>query len=383
MSAEPTLGLAPHPAGACGGGAPIGEPRTVCLPRADKLAGMLAGISYPPIPIFELGPLNLSLHGLFAGIGFVVGAVLMVREARGRGFDTDKIASVLTWALVASVLGARFFTVPAHIGDPGYGLDDAISIAGDYSILGGYAGGILIGALRMRMLRLQVPVTLDLAAAGLAIGAVIGRIGDLAIVEHLGSTTDFFLGFTIKPGHDVSPQHDILECTTEQAIDGICGTYHHTALYDMIGAAVLLVVILWLQRVWKTRHYGQLFAFWAIWYGVQRFLIDFTRLGAARDGVVLNDGTVVEAIADSVMGPFTGSQWGALAAAAIGVLLLLWWRRNPTVTPEQDAIYQAETAGEAEEPASGADVDTGESATGRAEAPLDSDGTIEAAPSDD
>ena len=43
---------------------------------------MFAAISYDPIPIFELGPLNLSLHGLFAGVGFAVGAVLMVREAR-------------------------------------------------------------------------------------------------------------------------------------------------------------------------------------------------------------------------------------------------------------------------------------------------------------
>ena len=32
---------------------------------------MYALISYPPIPIFELGPLGLSLHGLGAAIGFL------------------------------------------------------------------------------------------------------------------------------------------------------------------------------------------------------------------------------------------------------------------------------------------------------------------------
>lgn len=307
---------------------------------------MLAAISYPPIPIFEVGPLSLSLHGLFAGLGFVAGAALMVREAQRRGFDTDKITSVLTWALVASILGARFFTVPGQlVADPDYGLSDALSLAGDYSILGGYAGGILVGAWRMRMLSLKVPVTLDMAAAGLAIGAVIGRIGDLAIVEHLGGATDFFLGFTIKPGYDVSPQHDILECTVEQAVDGICGTYHHTGLYDLIGAAVLLLFVVWLRRSWTGRRYGQLFSVWVIWYGLQRFFIDFARLGAARDGVELSDGRVVEAIADSVIGPFTGSQWGALGGALIGVLLLLWWRRSPVVSAEQDAAYQAQSAG--------------------------------------
>lgn len=290
---------------------------------------MIAGISYPPIPIVEVGPLSLSLHGLFAGVGFVVGAMVMLREVRARGFDAEKVMSVLTWALVASILGARFFTVPAHIGDPGYSWGNAFSIAGDYSIIGGYVGGIIGGLIRMRMLRLPELPLLDAAAPGLAVGAVVGRIGDLAIVEHLGSATDFFLGYTLRPGYDISPQHDALEVLCNE--QGICGPYHHTALYDMIGAAVLLVVLLWLRNRWTTRHYGQMFAVWASWYGFQRFLIDFTRLEAAREGTV----------ADSVMGPFTGSQWGALAIGIIGVLLYVYWSRNPVVSVEQDMAYGA------------------------------------------
>lgn len=288
---------------------------------------MIAAISYPPIPMWEIGPISLSLHGLFAGLGFLAGAILMLAEVRRRGFDTEKVTSVLTWALVASLLGARFLTVPAHIGDPGYTLADAFGIAGDYSIIGGYVGGILGGLVRMRMLRLAPLPLLDAAAPGLALGAVVGRIGDLAIVEHLGSATTFFLGYTVKGGYDISPQHDVLECAT-----GICGTYHHTALYDMIGAAVLLVVLLVLRTRWDSRRYGQLFALWAMWYGLQRFLIDFTRLGAAEEGTV----------ADSVMGPFTGSQWGALAVAVVGLALFLRWRRNPVVSSAQDAVYGAD-----------------------------------------
>jgi len=299
---------------------------------------VVAAISYRPIPIFDLGPLTLSLHGLFAGIGFVVGALLMIREARQRGFDTNAIQSVLTWALVASILGARFFTVPAHIGEAGYGLGDAISLSGDYSILGGYAGGVIGAIIRLRRLALHVPAYLDLAAPGMAIGAVVGRLGDLAIVEHLGSPTTFFLGYTIRPGYDVAPQHDALECTIETAVDGMCGTYHHTALYDMIGAAVLLGVLFWLAGRWRARHYGQLFGVWAAWYGLQRFLVDFTRLTAAQEG----DRRV---IADAVMGPFTGSQWGALLVAVLGIGLIAWaWRRLPPVTAENDAAFGADPA---------------------------------------
>ncbi len=290
---------------------------------------MLGAISYKPIPILELGPLNLSLHGVFAGLGFAAGAWLMVREARRRGFDAEQVLSALTWALVGAIIGARVFTIPAHIGNPGYGFGDIIDIAGDYSILGGFAGGIIVGLWRARMLGFPLLPALDMASPGLAIGTVIGRIGDLAIVEHLGSETSFFLGYTIKAGYDVAPQHDVLECAV-----GVCGTYHHTGLYDLLGAAVLLGALYVLRSRWSGRRYGQLFAVWAVWYGVQRFLIDFARLDAA-------EGTS-GAVADQVMGPFTGSQWGALGAALLGVVLWRWFARGKVVTAEHDLELGAE-----------------------------------------
>lgn len=336
---------------------------------AGNLSFVLGALVYPPIPIFEVGPLSLSLHGLFAGLGFVAGAWLMVREVRARGFDVEKVMSVLTWALVASILGARLFTVPAHLGDPGYGFAEVVSVAGDYSILGGYAGGIIGGGLRMRRLGLSVPLHMDMAAGGLAIGGVVGRIGDLAIVEHLGSPTSFFLGYGLRPGYDVSPQHNVLERICSDPDLALCGPYHHTALYDMIGSAILLAAIFWLASRWRVRHYGQLFSVWVIWYGLQRFLIDFTRLGTARDGLTLPDGTTVATISDSVMGPFTGSQWGALSAAVAGlVLLYLFRKRTPVVSPDSDVAYGAAlTAASIEGPGDGSAEPSTTTSSGSAE----------------
>jgi prolipoprotein diacylglyceryltransferase len=129
----------------------------------------------------------------------------------------------------------------------------------------------------------------------------------------------------------------------------------------MIGAAVLLGVIFWLARSWKHRHYGQLFAFWIIWYGVQRFLIDFARLGAARDGLTLPDGRVVDGvIADGVMGPFTGSQWGALLAAILGVALFAYFARTrPVVSEAADVAYGADRPDIEAESAADEDEDSG------------------------
>lgn len=292
---------------------------------------MLASVSYPPIPIFEIGPIRLSLHGVMAGVGFLVGAMLMIREARRRGFDEEKITSVLTWALVGSLLGARYFTVPAHLDE---GLVEALRPFGTFSIMGGFAGGILVGAWRMRRLGIDVAAHMDMASFGLAIGTVIGRIGDLFIVEHLGARTDFFLGYLVKPGYDLAPQHDGLEVLCETA--GDCGPYHHAALYDLFGAALLLGLLYLLGRNWSRIRYGVLILVWAAWYGMQRFLIDFVR-NTDLPG------------ADATAGPFTWNQWTGLTASLLALGLVAWLvvgRRTPIVSPEEDAARGAVPAAE-------------------------------------
>ena len=35
---------------------------------------LLFSITYPPIPITQVGPISLSLHGVFAAVGFYFGA---------------------------------------------------------------------------------------------------------------------------------------------------------------------------------------------------------------------------------------------------------------------------------------------------------------------
>jgi phosphatidylglycerol:prolipoprotein diacylglycerol transferase len=281
---------------------------------------MLAVISYPPIPVWDLGPFRFSLHGVLAAIGFVAGAWLATREMRKRGFDTLKYQSVLTWGLVGSLIGARYFTSPAQL-LAGASLADALHpLRGSFSIMGGFAGGILAGGWKMRKVGLPVLPTLDMSSFGLALGTVVGRIGDLIIVEHLGKATTAAWGYGIRPGYDVAPVHDGLECEVAARADGFCGIFHHVALYDMIGAAVLIGVLYLLYRRIELR-YGQLFFAWVTWYGIQRFLLDSLRYGSG----------------DATIGALTWNQVSGFLAG-VGGLLILWWlgRSQPMVTPEAD-----------------------------------------------
>lgn len=280
---------------------------------------MLAAISYPPIPIWNLGPLRFSLHGLFAAVGFIAGGWLASRRLGRRGFDVDAYQSVLSWAIVGAIVGARYLTSPAAILD-GVPLADALNpINGSFSIMGGFAGGILTGWWRMRRVGLAPAPTFDASAFGLALGTIVGRIGDLAIVEHLGTATDVAWGYGVKPGYDVAPQHDALECVSP-AVGQFCGIYHHVAAYDLLGAVVLMGFLYFVVRNAKLR-YGQLFSVWVLWYGLQRFVLDALRVDSG----------------DRTIGRFTWNQISGLAAGVIiGLGLFLWFRKNPVVSAEED-----------------------------------------------
>lgn len=286
---------------------------------------MMAAISYPPIPIFDVGPLQMSLHGLFAAVGFMAGAWIATKDMRRRGLDTEAYQAVLTWGLIGALLGARYLTTPAALME-GVPLLDALNpIRGNFSIMGGFAGGIIGGIIRMRRTGLPVLATLDASSFGLALGTVVGRIGDLAIVEHLGRPTTAAWGYGVKPGYDLAPQHDLLECASGQVTGGgLCpvpdlasvaggveagapGVYHHVAAYDLLGAAILLGALYLLARRVEVAP-GRLFFIWMAWYGFQRFLLDSLRFG----------------LGDATVGPFTWNQVSGLAAGVCG-LVLAWW----------------------------------------------------------
>ncbi len=305
---------------------------------------MLAVISYPPIPIWELGPLRLSLHGLFAAVGFLLGAMLATKHVRERGYDSEKFQSILTWGLVGAMLGARYFTSPAAIAD-GMPLLEALNpIQGNFSIMGGFLGGLIGAVTRTRMLGLKFLPLGDFIAFGLALGTIVGRIGDLAIVEHLGAESDGLLAFGLKPGYEPAPQHTILQAACDASgtpVGEVCASYHHAGLYDMLGAIALIGVLYLLRRYWRSRHYGQLLGFWVVWYGIQRFLIDFTRL--------VPEGELGAVAADRTLGSWTWSQWSALAAALLGVVLLAVFRRlAPAISEEADREYQRQPVAELE-----------------------------------
>lgn len=258
---------------------------------------MLGAISYDPLVHIELGPLSISPHGIGIAAGFLIGARLLLPRTRHLGIPDDDVYSMLSRAAIGAIIGARLAYVVNHASDFDSPLDVFRVWEGGISLLGGFFGAIIFTMPAMRRRRLSFWKLMDACAPGMALGVVVGRVGDLVVGDHLGKTTDFFLGYLCPPS------------AVDTASPCIPGTVvHQTALYDLLLTIPLLATLLILRR--KPRFDGFLIMVFGAWYGTQRIIEDFLREDVRRFGL-------------------TGSQMTALATVTVTLTWLAFVRRTP------------------------------------------------------
>ena len=263
---------------------------------------MLEAISYHPIVRIHLGPLSISPHGIGIAVGFLIGARLMVPAAERKGITAEQVYALLTRAAIGAVIGARLAYVANHLSDYGSILEALKVWKGGISLLGGIFGAIALALPKMRSERLSFWKVMDAAAPGIALGIIIGRIGDLVVADHLGKTTSFFLGYKCPAVDTASP------CYGSTTGGGFGHVVHQTALYDFFDTIVLLGVLLRLRQ--RHRYDGFLIIVFGAWYGAMRVVEDFLREDVRHFGL-------------------TGSQWSALVTVAVCLWALFFLRRTP------------------------------------------------------
>ncbi|HVL81862.1 MAG TPA: prolipoprotein diacylglyceryl transferase family protein, partial [Actinomycetota bacterium] len=295
------------------------------------MEAVLGYISYQPVQRWCIGLgdacIPLSPHGLGTMLGFLLGAVLMARRAKPRGIPTEEVYNAVTWGALGAILGARGFYVLGHL-DSFTSLRDVLAIwEGGLTMFGGFIGGLVLGVGYLWRRDYDIPTVLDAAAPGFVVGVAIGRMGDIVIADHLGEATTFFLGYRIPPGADLAPGYG-----PPLYVPG--AVVHQTALYDLIGVGILALVLAAVAR--RRPPAGALFATFALWYGLQRLVIDFTRNR--------------EIIESSFFG-LSGSQWAGLGFAIGGLTWLVRSRIAPRPLGEP-AMVSEEPGPAVEEPAS-------------------------------
>lgn len=325
----------------------------------------LAAIGWPVIDRFRIGDaFAISPHGIFIAIGFAIGAWVFTKLAIQRGVPEDLANSVVFWSLIGAIVGARVGYVIAHVSEFDSPLEWLQVWRGGISLLGGIAGATVANAVNIRRSRYRFRFfqVADTVAPGLALGIVVGRIGDLIIADHLGKPTNWFLAWTYDGGTIAPPFVEeapgtftanldegftqqitreasrLFDAANEVVADGV--GVHQTALYDMLLAAVLFGFLWWFIR--SPRREGVVTLTFGLWYGTMRVVEDFLRI-------------------DKRFGPLTGSQWTALTVATVSAALLVWFaaKRPPgPTTPAREPLRATEgtTEGTDREPSPSATV---------------------------
>ena len=251
---------------------------------------LLASFTYEPMQ--RWGP--VSPHGIGTALGFFLGAWLMARRA-DPDIPKPEVYNAVTWGAVGAIIGARGFYVIGHLDQFDSARDMLAVWEGGLTMFGGFIGGLALGLGYLRRKGFPIPFALDAAAPGFVVGVIVGRLGDIAIADHLGRPTDFALGYEI-PNAPLAPGYGPPTYAPGAVV-------HHTAVYDLAGALVLLGFLYWLGR--RKPRTGTLFAAFSIWYGLQRVAVDFTRNREAIESVFLG---------------LSGSQWAGIAFAVGGAI---------------------------------------------------------------
>ena len=64
----------------------------------------LFSITYPPIPITQIGPVAFSLHGVFAAVGFYFGSTYAIKLCVKDGNDDQLFSDAFTWAIFGATI---------------------------------------------------------------------------------------------------------------------------------------------------------------------------------------------------------------------------------------------------------------------------------------
>lgn len=252
--------------------------------------------------LISLDGFFLPTYGVLMAVAFLVGLWLAARLARQSGISAELATNLGVYAALAGLLGAKLLMVIVHFDyyrqQPGEIFSMATLQAGGV-YHGGLAAALLAGYLYMRARRLPVLETLDAFAPAIALGYVFGRLGCFAAGCCWG-----------------------LECHRPWAVtytnpeaNRLVGVPLHTPLHptQLYLAAASLAIFLLLYREFRRPHRpGAIIGLYLALYSIARFVVDFFRYYEAPN---------------PFGGPFTTTQWIALAGLAAGAALLL--RRSP------------------------------------------------------
>lgn len=239
---------------------------------------------------------NVHWYGIMYFLAFVIAWFLVngLQKKRGLSFSSDEWSGLLTAAVLGVIVGGRLGFVLFY--EPAYFLAHPLKVfavwEGGMASHGGFIGVTLAMWWKLRRYGWDTFFRVaDVITVPVAIGLMLGRLGNFINLELYGTVTD--VPWAI-------------------AIPGVDGMRHPTQIYAMIKDAFIASVCLWHLSKYPHAKPGITFSLFLMLYGVLRFIVEIYR-----------DQTNVD-----MFGPLSEGQALTIPLFAIGVVLFLWLRKR-------------------------------------------------------
>ena len=242
----------------------------------------------------DLGFIQIYWYSIFIFVALLVACTVIYKEAKKREIDEDTLINMTFGTVIFGIIGARLYYVLFNLPYYSKNIVEIFEIwNGGLAIHGGIIFGLLSIIVFCKNRKMNVMRMLDIIVVGLIIGQAIGRWGNFFNSEAYGAITTLE-----KLQSQGIPQF---------IIDGmyILGEYRQpTFFYESVGCVFGFLTML-IIRCGKYLKRGNLTAFYLVWYGILRFLVE----GLRSDSLML--------------GPIKMAQAVSLLFVLIGIIIFI------------------------------------------------------------
>ncbi|HEY1214395.1 MAG TPA: prolipoprotein diacylglyceryl transferase [Bryobacteraceae bacterium] len=262
---------------------------------------------YPKL--ISIGSFYIPTYGVLVALGFLAGLMIALRLARRSGLPADKIANLAVYCAIGGIAGAKlfmfFFDAPYYWAHPGEIFTlQTLQAAGVFH--GGFIVALLVAIFYMIRQKLPVLPTMDAFAPGVIIGQAIGRLGCFAAGCCWGRECDLPWGVRFRSDFAAPVPLD--------------KPLHPVQIYESVCDFAIFYI---LYRCFRRSHRpGQIIGLYLVLFSTVRFIFEFYRVHE-----------------QSLVGPFSLTQWIALALLLVGALML-WFTRG--VAFDRRVLVQAQ-----------------------------------------
>jgi phosphatidylglycerol:prolipoprotein diacylglycerol transferase len=246
-------------------------------------------IPYPRInpDLFKIGPFHVRWYGLMYVLGFMASYFLIPRQERSRaiGLQGSRVDSLIFYVFVGLLTGARLgyilFYQYHNLADFLRHPIEIIAVwQGGMSFHGGLVGCVIAGWLFCRKNKMPFWAVADSVVVTAPIGLGLGRIGNFINGELFGRPSDVPWAMVFPLGGPM-PRHP-------------------SQLYEALMEGAVLFVLLWVLRK-RAFPDGMMIAFFLVFYGAFRFVIEFFREPDVHLGFILGPLTMGQLLSASMV----------------------------------------------------------------------------------